>query len=124
MNLVTDHILKVISTQVTIKTESTVRIHRVDNNNGGNNANSPRNNNVSHSINAERIFNEKVFAIIRLNNHGTSVTNIVRNIVGVEGSCNPFEVRAAVKKLITSGFIIANGNYNRGDDESYINNND
>jgi hypothetical protein len=124
MNLVTDHILKVISTQVMIKTETTVRVHRADNNHGGNNANSPRNNDVSHSNNAERILNEKVFAIISSNNHGTSVTNIVRNIVGVEGNCNPFEVRAAVQKLITSGFIIANGHYNCGDDESYINNND
>ena len=121
MNLITDHILKVISTQVMIKTEATVRVHRADNNHGSNNANSPRNN-VAHSNNAERIFNEKVFAIISSNNHGTSVTNIVRNLVGVEGRCNPFEVRAAVQKLLTSGFIIANGHYNRGDDESYINN--
>jgi len=107
-----------------IKTETAVRVHRADSNHGGNNANSPRNNNVSHSNNAEKIFNEKVFAIISSSNNGTSVTNIVRKIVNDEGRCNTLDVRAAVQKLVTSGFIIANGHYNRGDDESYINNND
>ena len=108
-----------------IQKETAVRTRRADGNNGGNNkANSPRNNNGSHSNNAEKVFNEKVFNIICSNNRGTSVTNIVRYLVNNEGSSNTLEVRAAVQKLLASGFIIANGHYNRGDDESYINNND